>query len=75
MGETGIITTIVKAMGEFVVGSATAIGDGLKAVLFNVGTDGAVTGLSSTGSLLLTMLAIGFGIGLMYVIIGFIRVR
>lgn len=71
----GIVTTIVDAMVEFVGGSATAIGDGLKSILFEVGTDGAVSGLSSTGTVLLTMIGIGFAVGLMYVVIGFIRVR
>lgn len=71
----GIVTTIVGSMTEFVSGSATAIGDALKAILFEVGTDGAVTGVSVTGTVLLSMLGIGFAIGLIYVVIGFIRVR
>ena len=69
MGD--IIQTIVTALTEMVTGSANAIGTGLQSLLFT--TNGDVQTLSSGGIVILTMVGIGFAIGLMRVIFGLIR--
>lgn len=67
-----IVETIVSALTEFVVGSATAIGDGLTALLF-VTNEGGIAGLSNPGIVIFTILGIGFAVGLMGVIFSLIR--
>ena len=67
-----IVSTIVESLTSFVTGSATAIGDGLTALLFVTDSSG-VTGLSNPGIVIFTMLGIGFAVGLMGVIFSLIR--
>ena len=70
---TGIVTTITEALTSFVGSSATAIKDGLQNLLFVVGTDGSISGLAPTGEVIFTIVGIGFGVGLMYVIFNLFR--
>lgn len=69
----GIVETITTSLTSFVTSSATAIGDGLTNLLFEVGTDGAISGVSNAGQVIFTLLGIGFGVGLMYVIFNLVR--
>lgn len=68
-----IVTLLIECMIAFVVGSAQAIGDGLTALFFTVDTAGVITGLSNPGIVIVTFVAIGFGVGLMRVIFGIVR--
>lgn len=63
-----IVETIVTALTSMVSGSATAISDGIVGLLLETDTQGAVTGLSNSGTILLSFIGIGFGVGIMYVI-------
>ena len=68
-----MVTTITSTLTSFVTGSATAIGEGLETLLFVTDTDGAISGLTSAGTVIFTLLGIGFGVGLMGVIFSLIR--
>ena len=72
---TNVLTTIIQALTDFVTGSATAIGDGLETLLFVTGTDGAISGLTSAGSVIFTLVGIGMAVGIMGVVFNLIRTR
>lgn len=63
-----IVETIVGALTDMVSGSAGAISEGIVGLLLKTDGQGAVTGLSNSGIILLTFIGIGFGVGIMYVI-------
>ena len=69
-----IVNTIVESLTAFVTGSASAIGDGLTALLF-VTDESGITGLSNPGIVIFTMLGIGFAVGLMGVVFSLLRTR
>lgn len=62
----GIVTEIVTALQDVVVGSATAIGDGIEGLLFET-VEGTRT-LSTAGQTIFVLFGLGMGVGLMYVI-------
>lgn len=67
----GIIETLVNSLTEFITGSASAIGDAISNLLFT--TEGDTSTLSVAGIVILTMLGIGFAVGLMRVVFSLIR--
>lgn len=62
----GIVTEVVTALQEMVVGSATAIGNGIEGLLFET-VEGTRT-LSVSGQVIFSLFGLGCGAGLMYVI-------
>lgn len=67
-----IIKTITDALTEFLTSSTSAIGDGVEALFTTTGTDGEMA-LSTLGTIMFTMLGLGFAVGLVYVIINLVR--
>jgi hypothetical protein len=70
-----IVSTIVTAITEIISGSASAISDGVVALLLETDTSGVVTGLSNTGIIIFTLFGLGMGVGLMYVIFNLVTRR
>ncbi len=69
----GIVEAIGSALSEIITYSATGIGNGIEGLLFEAGAEGEMV-LSQSGTAILTIVGLGFGIGLLYVVLNIIRV-
>lgn len=69
----GIVEAIGTALSEIITYSTTGIGNGIEGLLFEVGAEGEKV-LSTSGQAILTIVGLGFGIGLLYVVLNLIRV-
>lgn len=69
----GIVEAIGTGLSEIITYSATGVSNGIEGILFEAGAEGQMV-LSQSGQAILTIVGLGFGIGLMYVVLNLLRV-
>lgn len=70
----GIVEAIGSGLSEIITYSATGVANGIEGLLFEVPAEGGEAVLSTSGQAILTIVGLGFGIGLMYVVLNLLRV-
>ena len=68
----GIVEAIGSGLSEIITYSATGVSNGIEGLLFDTVEGEAV--LSTSGQAILTIVGLGFGVGLMYVVLNILRV-